>query len=243
MANCADQMKPTLPSAVLAVGLFAPRVFAAVFTVTTTADAGPGSLRQAILDANAAAGADTIAFSIGSGVATIAPASGLPPLADAVTIDGTTQPGFAGSPLIELDGRFAGPVAAGIDDVAGGSTLRSLAIGGFRGDGIRLAGPAMSTVEGCFVGLDASGTVLSPNHFSGIAVDAGAHRIGGSAPEAGNVIAGQTIGIAIDSSAPGNLVQGNAIGIRADGVAASDSLGIDLNAPGTLIGGPAPWGR
>jgi hypothetical protein len=34
------------------------------FIVGTTADSGPGSLRQAILDANATAGADTIAFNI-----------------------------------------------------------------------------------------------------------------------------------------------------------------------------------
>ena len=37
---------------------------AATFTVTNTNDTGPGSLRQAITDANAAAGADTIAFNV-----------------------------------------------------------------------------------------------------------------------------------------------------------------------------------
>ena len=43
------------------------------FTVTSTADSGAGSLRQAILDANATPGADTIAFNIiGRGVHTIA---------------------------------------------------------------------------------------------------------------------------------------------------------------------------
>ena len=40
---------------------------AATFNVTTTADAGAGSLRQAILDANAAAGPDTITFQAGLG--------------------------------------------------------------------------------------------------------------------------------------------------------------------------------
>ena len=35
---------------------------AATFTVTNTNDSGPGSLRQAVLDANAAAGSDTIVF-------------------------------------------------------------------------------------------------------------------------------------------------------------------------------------
>src|SRR5262245_46535522 len=38
------------------------RTAPAIFTVTNTADAGAGSLRQAVLDANAAMGSDTIAF-------------------------------------------------------------------------------------------------------------------------------------------------------------------------------------
>src|SRR5438874_6396631 len=66
---------------------------AATFTVTNTADTGVGSLRQAIIDANNNAGADTIAFLIpGVGVQTITPASPLPTITDAVTIDGYTQP-------------------------------------------------------------------------------------------------------------------------------------------------------
>ena len=49
-------------------------VAAATFTVTNTNDSGAGSLRQAILDANASAGADLIDFNIpGAGVHTIAP--------------------------------------------------------------------------------------------------------------------------------------------------------------------------
>src|SRR5688572_2830943 len=40
---------------------------AAAFEVTNTAGSGPGSLRQAILDANAAAGADSISFAPGVG--------------------------------------------------------------------------------------------------------------------------------------------------------------------------------
>src|SRR5262245_32065056 len=64
------------------------------YTVTSTADSGAGSLRQAILDANAHLGADTIAFNItGSGVQTITPASALPTVTDPVTIDGYTQAG------------------------------------------------------------------------------------------------------------------------------------------------------
>ena len=69
---------------------------AGVFVVTNTADAGAGSLRQAIIDANTLAGADTIDFNIpGAGVHTISPASALPATTGPVTIDGYTQPGAA----------------------------------------------------------------------------------------------------------------------------------------------------
>src|SRR5262245_52386643 len=87
---------------------------AATFTVTTVVDNGdnvtptPGSLREAIILANNEPGLDTIAFQIGSGLQTIQPPSKLPDITDAVIIDGTTQPGFAGRPLVELDGSSAG---------------------------------------------------------------------------------------------------------------------------------------
>ena len=63
---------------------------AAAFTVTSLADSGAGTLRQAITDANTAAGADTISFAV-SGTVTLA--STLPPITDAsgVTISGTGQ--------------------------------------------------------------------------------------------------------------------------------------------------------
>jgi len=214
---------------------------AATFTVNTTSDSGPGSLRQAILDANASPGPDTIAFSVGGGgVATIAPATALPALTDPATIDGSTQPGFAGVPLIELDGSQAGIGVDGIDDVSGGSTLRALSIGGFGAYGVAFSGvAAASAIEGCYVGLDAAGTGLRGNHLAGIAVLAGTHRIGGPAPGQGNVIAGQTIGIRLTSPDPGTVVAGNWIGLRADGRAASDSLGIDVRSPAAQIGGTA----
>ena len=58
---------------------------AATFTVTNTNDSGAGSLRQAILDANANPGLDTVSFSI---VGTIALVTSLPTITDAVMIDG-----------------------------------------------------------------------------------------------------------------------------------------------------------
>ena len=87
---------------------------AATFTVTTTADSGPGSLREAISDANANAGVDAIGFDIApGGIQTIALLSVLPTITDPVIIDGTTQPGFAGTPIIELTGTSAGVGACG----------------------------------------------------------------------------------------------------------------------------------
>jgi hypothetical protein len=106
------------------------------FTVTNTNDQGPGSLRQAILDANANAGADTINFQIpGSGVPTIAPLSPLPDITEAITIDGTTQ--SAGR--VELNGAQVqfpsdkpAPYAAIALRVRGGnSTVRGLVINRF----------------------------------------------------------------------------------------------------------------
>ncbi|HEX4440612.1 MAG TPA: S-layer homology domain-containing protein [Thermoanaerobaculia bacterium] len=214
---------------------------AATFTVTSTADSGPGTLRQAILDANASPAPNLIAFAVnGGGLATIAPTSALPPLAQAVTIDGTTQPGFAGTPIVALDGSQAGIGVDGLDENAGNSVIRGLSIGGFGAYGIALSGTAApSAVEGCYVGLDASGVGIRGNHLAGIAVLAGAHRIGGALPEQRNVIAGQTIGIYAASPDPGTLIAGNWIGLRADGSPASDSLGIDLRSPAALIGGTA----
>src|SRR5262249_39505577 len=70
------------------------RQLLATFVVTNTDDSGDGSLRDVMARANAAPGADTIAFNIpGDGVHTIKPASALPAVTDPVTIDGYTQPG------------------------------------------------------------------------------------------------------------------------------------------------------
>ena len=66
---------------------------AAIFTVTTTNDSGPGSLRQAIHDANAAVGVRAIQFNIPvSGVPTIAPLTPLPDITNTVSLNAATQP-------------------------------------------------------------------------------------------------------------------------------------------------------
>ena len=109
-----------------------------LFTVTNTNDSGAGSLRQAIINANANAGADTISFAIGSGTQTISLASALPTITEQVTIDGWTQPGYAGTPLIRIEGASAGASADGISlsGSSDGSVIRGLVITKFSRDGI-----------------------------------------------------------------------------------------------------------
>src|SRR3954470_1837899 len=98
--------KRILPSAASCERLESRRLLS-TYPVTTTADTGPGSLRQAILDANANPGPDDITFAIGSGPVSIAPASALPDITDPLKIDGSTQPGYAGKPIVELTGSAA----------------------------------------------------------------------------------------------------------------------------------------
>ena len=80
------------------------------FTVTNINDAGPGSLREALTQANATAGDDIIEFSV-AGTVTLATA--LPVIAEGVTIDGTTAPGYAsGTPTFEILADFNFPLEA-----------------------------------------------------------------------------------------------------------------------------------
>jgi len=115
-----------LLSAPLILGFILPLTApASTFLVSSTADSGPGSLRQAILDANAHPGADSIVFNIpGLGLHTISPSTALPTISDAVTIDGSTQPGFTGSPIIELDGSKAGANVDGLRITPGAASFQ-----------------------------------------------------------------------------------------------------------------------
>ena len=107
--------------------------------MTSTADSGAGSLRQAILDANASSGADTIAFDItGSGVQTIALSTTLPTITESVTINGYSQPGASANTnppgegtnaviLIEINGQNVLNLS-GLTIGAAGVQVRGLAI-------------------------------------------------------------------------------------------------------------------
>jgi hypothetical protein len=128
------------------------RLAPATFTVLNTDDAGAGSLRQAILNANASAGADSIAFNIpGGGVHTISPLSALPAMTDAtgIVLDGYSQPGSSPNTLavgdnavlaVELDGSLAGSGAIGLSLTSDNNTIRGLVINRFSSHGISITG-------------------------------------------------------------------------------------------------------
>src|SRR5262249_14536659 len=106
------------------------RTLLSTFSVTSAGDSGPGTLRQAILDAESSSSRDTITFAIpGAGVQTISLASELPTISESVLIDGWSQPGYAGTPLIELRGTSA--LSHGLQITGADVQVRGLAIDGF----------------------------------------------------------------------------------------------------------------
>ncbi len=201
------------------------------FPVTTTADSGPGSLRQAILDSNTASGGtNTIDFAIpGQGVQTISPLSSLPAITNPVLIDGFSQPGYSGTPLIELSGSQA-DLTNGLTITGSGVTVRGLDIGNFtEGAAILITGPSAfgNTIETNDIGTDPGGSLPQPNGY-GVEILAGAsdNTIGGATAAAGNLIA--------FNSAPGVDVEGaGSLGnqITANRIFAND----DSSAPGPAV--------
>src|SRR4051794_10736829 len=137
---------------------------AATFTVTTTNLTGAGSLSQALIDANANPGPDLITFNVLDSGLTISPTNALPAITDSVTIDGSTQPGFAGAPLVELNGASAGFAANGLQILTNRCLIQALIINRFRGHGIEIAGGAGSRVKGCYLGLGRDGSTPQGNN-------------------------------------------------------------------------------
>ena len=84
---------------------------------------------------------------------TIRPTYTLPTISAPLIIDGTTQTGFAGTPIVELDGLAgSGPGVDGLLVTAGGTTVRGLWIYGFGRYGIDLRITGGNVVEGNWIG-------------------------------------------------------------------------------------------
>jgi titin len=227
--------------------------------VTNVADSGAGSLRQAILNANAHAAADRITFNIaGAGLHSIHLLSALPNITLPVVIDGYTQPGSAPNTLdcdnnavlnIELEGSAAGFNTNGLTIVAANSIVRGLIINRFGASGINLSGggAAWNYIEGDFIGTNAAGTAGQGNR-DGVLLNAGAHDnvIGGFTNGTRNVISGNVLGgvVLFDPGTNNNEVVGNFAGTNKQGTASvpngRDGVVIFNSSQNNHIGGAAP---
>jgi len=216
---------------------------AATFTVISTNDTGAGSLQQAILDANASPGADVITFNIPSGGLTIAPTNALPVITEPVTIDGSTQPGFASAPIVELNGTSAGATVDGLKIATSNCVIRALVINRFLGDGIEITNGVNNTIAGCYIGLNLAGLTDQGNTLNGILLtNAANNTIGGLVASDRNYIAGNNQnGIVLGgASATNNALLGNIIGLNvANADIGNSGDGVRVVAPLNLIGGSA----
>jgi parallel beta-helix repeat protein len=141
-------------------------------------------------------------------------------------------------------GAPAAPPAADPDVVSYNLISDNSGYGGIPGyGGILLDDNASDVlVQGNKIGTDASGTFAQPNANGVVVSGVGGNTIGGSTPDLGNTISGNTNGIGIEilnGGATDNTVEGNLIGTNLNGDGAvGNSVGISIsNAPNNLIGG------
>ena len=219
---------------------------ATTLTVTNSNNSGAGSLRQALLDANASSNLNTIEFAIGStcGPQIINLGSTLPDITGPVHIDGYSQPGAVqnsseignnGTVCIVLNGfSGTGSLSAMVvpQGVAEGTSVRvdGLAFSGFDLAAITFSGGSDHAVSGSRFGGSLGATVLDPSGY-GVQVgrDMTGVHIGGPLLSDRNVFADATIA-AISIAGSGSvqpsevLVQNNYIGTTPGGGAAEPNL-------------------
>ncbi|HEX3070988.1 MAG TPA: right-handed parallel beta-helix repeat-containing protein [Thermoanaerobaculia bacterium] len=201
--------------------------------VTTTADAGAGSLRQAILDANATCLGNGTLCAIGFVInepsvnpwKTIRVSSPLPALtAISTRIDGGLQTAFAGDtntagPEIEISGN--GTVDGDGIRLSGCETeLANVVVNGFLRNGVSMNAqpcnpPLFSTnvhVHDSFIGTDPTGSLARPNGERGIGV--ASHIYSDGIVITNNVISGNTLSGIFALSGTVYVAQ-NRIGLKA----------------------------
>jgi hypothetical protein len=227
------------------------RLTSTTFTVSSLADSGPGSLRAAITSVNSNdTNQNVIDFSV-AGVIQLT-SGALPAIANTVNMDGTSAPGFAGAPVVEIDNNgFAGLTLAGEE-----SNLASLSIVNANGPGVTLSGEGeysargnAITVVGNYIGLALNGSVAA-NTGVGLFIDNSVgDTIGGTTAADRNIISGNGAG-GIEVGPPGTpglvaSILGNFIGTDPTGQAAAPNQGNgitiysseNIGSRGSTIGG------
>jgi len=212
------------------------------FPVTNTNDSGAGSLRAAIDAANASGAAATITFDIpGSGghVIGITSAS-LPKITVPITINGRSQPGFAGQPLIQVDNQKPGFALIGLEDSAGSSKILALSITRFD-VGIQLENGGGNKLAGCSIGLGVAGDAAGNAMGVVIQNQSANNVVGGTSAADRNTFTANGSALRLDG--PGvtdTVVSGNFVGRNSlQGTAYANQIGIELwsGASNNTIGG------
>lgn len=208
------------------------------FVVTSATDGtGPNSLRWAITQADSSGSASEITFDISSsGPVTIELESVLPVISVPITIDGTTEPGFSGTPLVEIDGSgLTGTGNDGLVLTGGDSTVRGLSVVGFSDSAIVIATNGGDSISGNYLGLTPSGVQAVANQQGLTLVDASSNTIGSGTAGPGNVISGNSgDGILLEGSggSSDNIIDGNLVGTTADGTQAVANGGAGIAIEG-----------
>ncbi len=224
---------------------------ARTYIVTTASDSANASLtlRRAIELADSTTGIDTIKFNIlPAGVHCIKLCSLLPKITHPVFIDGTSEPGYSGTPLIEIDGSALGKSAGnGLLLECGSSIIKGLVIYGFHCNGIGAGIEILSShneILGCYIGTNASGTVCNLGNDRGIDIGGSGqyNLIGGCNPGDRNVIVGNLQAGIVVNGPPNNFIKGNYIGVEPDGTTAMGNgslagVWITSNSKNTQVGG------
>ncbi|MCA9054440.1 MAG: cadherin domain-containing protein, partial [Planctomycetaceae bacterium] len=200
---------------------------------------GKISLREAIDAANRTANLggvpDEIRFSIpGVGVHTISVGTALPTISQAVIIDGTSQTGYAATPLIRVDGNSATGTVNGLTlaGSSGGTQISGLMVTRFTGRGIDISSDG-NTIEASYIGTD--GTNALGNGQAGIYFNSTAsnNTVGGTTAGTHNIIAfSGWDGIRHNGTGTGNAFLGNSIYGNAEQAIDIGSQNLTLNDPG-----------
>jgi CSLREA domain-containing protein len=182
---------------------------------------GPCTLRGAIEAANKTAVRDTIDFAA-EAEGTIKVGSELPRIGNPVTIDGTSAPGYAGRPLVLIDGSEVegegGPeLVEGlvVEEDGGGTLIEGVALGGFS-YAVWLNGVTGSQICSSWTGVELDGQTALPDEYG---IESGEDAVGnevGAGCAVGNTVVASTVDGIIDFGS-NTEIGGNVIGIDPDG--------------------------
>lgn len=212
-------------TAAVCLALTAWCAHAATFTVTTSADSGAGSLREAILAANTSTPPNTIRFTLSP--SRIVPLSPLPAITNAMTLDGTNHPVFAFVPVVIIDGQYGATNGPGLLLSGTGALVRALRIVGFTGTAIQVTGSG-NAVEHC--------DIVSNLQY-GIHVSGSSNIVGGASNSTRNLIYGNLQAGIVITNGRANELRANLVGLNNQGVTPPNQIGQPAQARGVWLSG------